>query len=93
MILIQKKLMDRSELNGLRRATENGAWLTAIPNCLNGTELSREEFQDNLLLWYGIVPLNLPVDCDGCGKNFLVPHDSSCPKGGLVLARHNNAAE
>ena len=68
-------------------------WLTAIPHCLNGTYLSWEKLQENLLLWYGIVLLNLPTDCDGCGKKFLVAHDLLCPKGGFVLARHDDAAK
>ena len=37
--------------------------------------------------------MNLPTYCDGCGKNFSVPNDLSCPKGGLDLARHNDAAK
>ena len=86
-----KDLVDRVELNRLRRAMDNGAWLTAIPHCLNGTELSMEEFQENIFIQYVIVPLNLPTDCDGCGKKFLVPHAFSCPKGGLDLVRHNDA--
>ena len=65
----------------------------AITQCLNGTYLSREEFQDNIILRYGVVPLNLPTDYDGYGKKFLVPHDLSCSKGNLVLERHNNAAK
>ena len=52
-----------------------------------------EEFQDNILLQYGIVPLKLPTYCDICGKKFLVPNVLSFPKGGLVLARQNNAAK
>ena len=39
------------------------------------------------------MPLNLPTDCDGCGKKFAVPHALSYPKGGLVLSQHNNAAK
>ena len=46
----RKELVDRTGLNCLRRATENGAWLTAMPHHLNSTEFSREEFKDNLLL-------------------------------------------
>ena len=42
-------------------------------------------------LQYGIVPLNLPTDCDGRGNKFISPHALSCPNGGLVLAKHNNA--
>ena len=92
-LLIWKELADGSGLNCLQRATENGAWLTAIPHHLNGTELSWEEFHENIFLWYGIVPLNLPIGCDGCGNKFSVPHDLSCPKGGLVLGRHNYTAK
>ena len=68
-------------------------WITAIPDRLNGTELSWEESQYNLLLWYGILPLNLLTDCDGYANKFLVPHTLSCPKEGLVLARQNGAAK
>ncbi len=32
----------------LDRMGKTGAWLSAIPNRFDGTELSREEFQDNL---------------------------------------------
>ena len=49
--------------------------------------------QGNIILRYGIIPLNLPTDCDGCGKKFSVPHALLFPKGGLVLERHNAAAE
>ena len=93
MLMRQKYLADRAGLNRLRRATYNGDCLTATPHCLNGTELSREEFQDNILLQYGIVLLNLPTECDCCSKRLLVTHDLSCPKGGLVLEWHNDAAK
>ena len=39
------------------------------------------------------MPLNFPTDFDGCDKIFLVPHALSCPKGGLILARYNDAAK
>ena len=35
-----KELAYRAVLNCLQKATDNGAWLTAIPHHLNGTELS-----------------------------------------------------
>ena len=89
----RKKLVYGVGLNCIRWATENGAWLTAVLHRLNVTELSRKEFQDNFFLRYGIVPLNLPTDCDGCRKKFLVAHTLLCPKGGLVMARHNDAAK
>ena len=89
----RKEQADRAGMNCIWKVTDNGAWIMAIHHCLNGTELSREESQDNLLLQYGIVPLNPPTDCDGCGKKFLVPHALSCPKGGLIMARNNYTAK
>jgi hypothetical protein len=38
------------EWHWMDRATETGAWLTIIPNRLNGTDLSADEFRDSLLL-------------------------------------------
>ena len=34
-----------------------------------------------------------PATCDGCGKNFLIRHTLSCPRGGLVLVRHDETAK
>ena len=36
---------------------------------------------------------DIPATCDGCGKKFSIEHALSCPKGGLVLARHNDNAK
>ena len=38
------------------------------------------------------MPQYIPAICDGCGKKFSIEHALSYPKGGLVLARHDNAA-
>ena len=83
----------RQEKNRLHRATMNGAWLSVVPHCLNGTELSREEFRDNLRLRYGLMPQDIPATCDGCGKKFSIQHALSCPKEGLVLAQHDDSAK
>ena len=88
----QKELTGGQDRNRLHRANRNGSWLSAIPHRLNGTELSREEFQDNLRLRYGLMPQDIPANCAGCGKKFSIEHALSCPKGGLVLARHDDAA-
>ena len=84
---------DCQEKYRLHRATRNGAWLSAVPHRLNGTELSWEEFRDNLRFRYGLMPQDIPATCDGCGKKFSIEHALSCPKGGLVLARHDDAAK
>ena len=38
----RKDLEDRAGLNRIRRAMDNGDWLTSIRHHLNGTELSRK---------------------------------------------------
>ena len=73
--------------------TRNGAWLSAVPHRLNGTELSREEFRDNLRLRYGLMLQDIPATCNGCGKKFLIEHSLSCPKGGLFLERNDHIAK
>ena len=39
------------------------------------------------------MPQDIPTTCDGCGKKFSIEHALSCLKGGLVLARHDEAAK
>ena len=70
----RKDLAGGQQRNRPHRAMRNGAWLSAVPKCLNGTELYREEFRDNLRPRYGLMPQNNPVTCDSCGKNFLIKH-------------------
>ncbi len=72
---------------------KTGAWLSVIPNHFNGTELSREEFQDNLTICYGLHPRGLPERCDGCREPFRVEHGLSCKKGGFVGQQHENVCE
>ena len=79
--------------NRLHRATRNEAWLSAVPHRINGTELSWEEFRDNLHLRYELVPQDIPATCDGYSKKFSIEHALSCPKGGLVLSRHDDVAK
>ena len=39
------------------------------------------------------MPQGKSATCDGCGKRLSIEHALSCPKGDLVLARHNYAAK
>ena len=39
------------------------------------------------------MPQEIPTTCDGCVKSFSIKHALSCPKGGLVLERHEDAAK
>ena len=89
----QKEISGGQESNRLHSSTRNGAWISNVPRRLNVTELYREEFRDNLCLRYKLNSQDIPATCDGCGKNFSIEHALSCPKGGLVLARHNHVAK
>ena len=88
----QKELVGGQNGNRLRRATRNGAWLSAVPHRLNGKELSQEEFRGNLCLRYGLMPQDIPANCYCFGKRFSIKHPLSFPKGGLVPVRHDDAA-
>jgi hypothetical protein len=74
------------------RAKGTGAWLTATPNTLNGTELSVDEFRDCIRMRFGLTPSSLPHRCEGCRQRFSVDHAMTCKKGGLVMLRHNDVA-
>ena len=68
----------------LKRMEGNGAWLTRLPNHFEGTELTGTEWHDNLAIRYGMRPVGLPQQCDGCRENFSVRHALTYKKGGLV---------
>ena len=89
----RKELAGGQDRNRLHREMRNGAGLSALPHRSNGTELSCWEFRNNICLRYGLMPQDIPVTCDGCGKKFSIEHALSCPKGGLVLARSDDAAK
>ena len=74
----------------LARVTECGSWIQVAPDRFDGTELSRDEWHDNLTIRYGMRPKGLPQRCDGCNAGFNVEHGLSCKKGGLVGIRHDD---
>ena len=67
--------------------------LSTIPNRFSGTELTREEWFDNVAIRYGKRPSNLPDQCDGCGAGLTLEHGLSCKKGGLVGIRHDDVRD
>ncbi len=77
----------------LAQAEEVGAWLTRLPSRMEGTQSTFAEWHDNLNLRYGLLPLGLPQQCDGCGENASVEHLLSCKTGGLVTWRHNDGRD
>ncbi|KAL7503120.1 hypothetical protein ACHAXN_000965, partial [Cyclotella atomus] len=97
--LARELLDERIERLGQResfritRAKLSSPWLTCFPSRLHGTELSGEEFRDNIRLRYNLAPLSMPSKCDGCGEKMTVEHALSCKVGGLVHIRHDDVAE
>ena len=75
------------------RMAETGAWLTLMPSRFDGTQLTAEEFRDNVALRYGLRPKDLPDRCDGCGEHLSIEHGLSCKKGGLVCIRHDDVRD
>jgi hypothetical protein len=54
-----------------------GAWLTTLPNILNGSDLSADKFRDGVRLRLGMQPTSLPPRCDGCDERFTIEHAMS----------------
>ena len=52
-------------------------------------DLAPTEIRDALALRYLCTPPGLPSRCDGCGESFSLQHGLDCPKGGLIIRRHN----
>ena len=71
-------------------ACEKGSsnWLTAIPLKDVNFDLSKREFGDVLRLRYDWPIPNSPSVCV-CGCSFTVDHAMICPRGGLIIQRHN----
>ena len=59
------------------------------PSTINGTELGSQEWRDDLFLWYGLEPPDLPTHYNGCHSKFSISHTIDSKKGGLVTARLN----
>jgi hypothetical protein len=78
------------EKRRIKRSKTTGAWLTTLPNTLNGSHLSADEFRDGVRLRLGLQPTALPPRCNGCGERFTTEHAMSCRKGGLIIQRHND---
>lgn len=81
--------LDPDTARTIKRGALCGQWLSVLPSTVNGTELSPQEFRDNLLLRYARSPGDLPERCDGCDKLFTVQHALDCKSGGLIIQRHN----
>jgi hypothetical protein len=68
-------------------------WLQAIPSYDCNTVLSPVEFRDASRLRLDLDLLNTPTHCDGCDCKWSTSHALSCPFGGLIISRHNEARD
>jgi hypothetical protein len=84
---------NEDEKRRLKRTKETGIWLSVFPSTLNGTDLSRDEFRDNIRIRLGLAPKGTEIECDGCGKPWSLAHSQICSKGGLVTMRHDDLKE
>ena len=76
-----KALMDRSPPKVKKRmeqATAASAQLLTIPDRFSGTELTKDEWLENVAIRYGRRPADLPDHCDGCGSGLTLEHGLSC---------------
>ena len=70
-------------------AYKSGAWLTVMPSFLYNTELSAQDFRDNVRWRLGLEPCRLPTHYDRCGAPFLEEHACRYKVGELVNLQHN----
>ena len=81
-----------AQRRAIKRAVGGGIshWLTTIPLKRYYFDLAPVEFRDALALRYLRTPPGLPSWCDECGESFTLQHGLNCPKGGLIIRRHND---
>ena len=87
---IVAKTTSKLKLKAIEACNENGAsiWLTVLPIKRHGFYLEKQAFWDAIRIRYDIPLERLPTTCV-CGMSFDIQHAFSCPKGGLVINRHN----
>ncbi|KAL7474844.1 hypothetical protein ACHAW6_000795 [Cyclotella cf. meneghiniana] len=74
----------------MEHATAAGEWLSTIVDRFSCTELTKDEWLDNVAIRYGRRPDNLPDQYDGCDAGLTLEHGLSCMKGGLVGIHHDD---
>ena len=65
----KKRIETNKGQQRLKRATVAGAWITVVPELMNGTTLSTEDFRDTHRIHFGLQPQDLRQICYGCGEN------------------------
>ena len=68
------------------------SWLTSLPLKEFNFALHKGAFRDAVAMRYGWQLKNIPTHCP-CGSGFSVEHALSCPKGGVMIMRHNEVRD
>ena len=84
----QKELSGFQEKQCFHREKRNRVCIRTIPYRLIHTGLSCEELWDNICLRYSLMHQENSATCDGWVNRFLIKHDLSCPKGGIILGQN-----
>ena len=84
-----KATLDKKAKQKLERACEVYGWITILPRYQDGTDMSREDFRDDIRWYLDITLQNTPLECDGCSDPFTVEHECLCNRRGLVNLPHN----
>ena len=74
----------------MEQATAAGAWLLTILDRFSVTELTKDEWFNNIAIRYGGSPADLPDHCNGCGTGLTLEHGLNCKHGRLVGIRHDD---
>ncbi|CEM17529.1 unnamed protein product [Vitrella brassicaformis CCMP3155] len=79
----------------VHRAIEakTAGWVTCRPDAEDHTDLTPDEFRDNMAIRYAYEPPKMPTHCDGCGAAYSLDHALNCGVGGLVIRRHNEVVD
>jgi len=87
---LKTQITCKFKLRSIEAAGENGAsiWLTVIPVKRYGFFLEKQAFWDAIRIRYNVPMERIPITCV-CNNPFDLQHALSCPKGGMVIARHN----
>jgi hypothetical protein len=85
------QLLEPDQIKAMSAAQEKGASpvITTLPLERYGFALSKQDYQDYLLMRYRWPLSGLPTTC-ACGKRFSVDHSQICHLGGFVNRRHDD---
>ncbi|CEM24650.1 unnamed protein product [Vitrella brassicaformis CCMP3155] len=79
----------------VHRAIEDktAGWVTCRPDAEDHTDLTPDEFRNNMAIRYAYEPPKMPTHCDGCGAPYSLDHALNCGVGGLVIRRQNDVVD